>query len=120
MLTLRPLLAGAAVVTLALAPRAARGQDTSRAAGSGTHSVAPNPYAKAAPTDKKTDAPKLNINTAGKDSLMTLKGIGDAYADAIIKGRPYKKKKELVERNIIPAATYAEIKEKITAKHKGS
>ena len=120
MSTLRRLLAGAAVVTLAIAPRAACGQDSSRAAGSSTHAGAPNPYAKTAPTDKKTDAPKININTAGKDSLMTLKGIGDADAEAIIKGRPYKKKKELVERSIIPAATYAEIKEKITTKHKGS
>ena len=120
MLTLRRLLAGAAVVTLALAPRAARGQDTSKAATPSTPAVAPNPYAKAGSTDKKTDAAKINLNTAGKDSLMTLKGIGDAYADAIIKGRPYKKKKELVERGIIPAATYAEIKEMITAKHKGS
>ena len=117
MLTLRRLLAGAAVVTLAFAPRAALGQDSSKAAGSSAHPAAPNPYAKAAPTDKKTDTPKININTAGKDSLMTLKGIGDAEADAIIKGRPYKKKKELVERSIISAASYAEIKEKISAKH---
>ena len=113
MLTLRRLLAGAAVVTLALAPRAAHAQDSSKAA-------APSPTPYVASADKKTAAPKININTAGKDSLMTLKGIGAADADAIIKGRPYKKKKELVERKIIPAVTYAEIKDLITAKHKGS
>jgi competence protein ComEA len=118
MLALRRLLAGAAVITLALAPRAARGQDTSKAA-------APNPYARVPVANTKADsngkqvAAKININTAGKDSLKTLKGIGDAYADAIIKGRPYKKKKELVERKIISAEAYAEIKDLITAKHKG-
>ena len=112
----RRLLAGAAVA-LALAPRAAHGQDSSKAAGSSAPAAAPNPYAKTVTKDQKTDVPKININTAAKDSLMTVKGIGEADAEAIIKGRPYKKKKELVERNIIPAATYAEIKEKITAKH---
>jgi DNA uptake protein ComE-like DNA-binding protein len=111
------LLAGAAIVALALAPRAARGQDSSKAAGSSAPAAAPNPYAKTVTKGQKTDAVKININTAAKDSLMTLRGIGEAYAEAIIKGRPYKKKKELVERNIIPAVTYAEIKEKITAKH---
>ena len=48
---------------------------------------------------------KIDINSASKDSLMTLKGIGEVYAAAIIKGRPYKRKDELVRRQIIPAAT---------------
>src|SRR5262249_42941958 len=102
MLALRRLLAGAAAITLAVAPQAARAQDTSKAAAPSAHAVAPA-KTKATSTGTKSAAAKIDINTAGKDSLMTLNGIGDAYADAIIKGRPYKSKKELVDRKIIPA-----------------
>ena len=80
----------------------------------------PEPRTPKAATASTKSAAQIDINTAGKDSLMTLKGIGSAYADAIIKGRPYKSKKELVERKIIPAATYAKIKPMIIAKQRSS
>ena len=79
-----------------------------------------------APSSKTTPVPSattpssalLDINSATKEQLMALKGIGDKRAADIIKGRPYKGKDELTQKNIVPASVYAEIKDKIIAKQK--
>jgi competence protein ComEA len=58
----------------------------------------------------------LDINTASATELETLPGIGDAYSKKIIENRPYKRKDELVQKKVLPQATYDKIKDHIIAK----
>ena len=64
----------------------------------------------------KPAAALMDINSATKEQLMTLTGIGDAYSQKIIAGRPYRTKLVLVQKKIIPQATYEKIKDQIIAK----
>lgn len=75
-----------------------------------TKAAAPAPAAATSSKDP------LDINTASPDQLMALPGVGTAYAQRIIGGRPYTAKNQLVSRGIVPKATYDKISGQIIAK----
>jgi competence protein ComEA len=57
---------------------------------------------------------KININTADKNELMSIKGIGDRKADLIISNRPYKSVWDLSSVKGINESFVKEIEEEIT------
>src|SRR5579859_229819 len=78
------------------------------------------PSADKPAAEKKTKkADLVDINSATKDQLSALPGIGDAYSQKIIEGRCYHSKRDLLTKNIVPKATYDQIQDKIIA-HRAS
>ncbi|MFN8652914.1 MAG: helix-hairpin-helix domain-containing protein [Gemmatimonadales bacterium] len=82
-----------------------------------TAKTAAKPAEKAAAPAKKA-AELLDLNTATREQLVALPGIGETYADAIIKNRPYKAKSDLVSKKVIPASAYKKVRAHVIA-HQG-
>jgi DNA uptake protein ComE-like DNA-binding protein len=76
------------------------------------------PPPAAASTTPAAKMTPLDINSASVAELQALKGIGEARAAAIVKGRPYKGKDDLVQKNILTQAVYDGIKDQIVARQK--
>lgn len=87
------------------------------APASGSASSKTAPASKPTTTTATPASQKLDINSATKDQLDALPGIGSAYAQKIIDGRPYNSKRDLLNRKIVPQSTYDGIQDKIIAHH---
>ena len=85
--------------------------------------ASPSPSTIPATTPSPSIAPHvqaselIDLNTASKIDLMTLDEIGEARSDAIIKGRPYRAKNELVDKKIVSEWVYEKIKDRVIARH---
>lgn len=83
-----------------------------------TQSSAPANTHKMSRTEKKSASAKaklVDINSASKEQLAALPGIGPAYAQRIMEGRPYAGKNDLLKKKVIPETTYSKISAKVIA-----
>jgi competence protein ComEA len=116
-------LAAAALAFVLASPVLGQTAAPTTAAKPPSANAAPGTSAARATTPSATPATTpsralIDINTASRDQLDALPQIGSVRADAIIKGRPYKAKSDLIEQKIIPQNAYEAIKDKIVARQK--
>ena len=115
---LQSLIVALAAFGLAAGSALAQKAEPSKDAAKKSEAAAKDATKKAAEPPKAA-APKaepMDLNSATEAELASLKGIGPVRAKAIVKGRPYKGKDELVQKKIVPQSVYDAIKDQIIAK----
>src|SRR2546430_3726687 len=56
------------------------------------------------------------LNSATRDALIGVHGIGQVLADRIIENRPYQKAYEIVEKGIVPESTFVQLRRELLDK----
>src|SRR5512135_3123807 len=98
------------------APSGAPTAPVSAPAKAAPPSKAPAGVEKRAAPMKLAPGERVNINTASKEQLEALPGIGPVKAQAIIDGRPYKAPEDIMKVKGIKEGSFIKIKELITIK----
>lgn len=98
------------------APSSTPNKNPNAAGSASTMGAGPGSTAKDG--DKAAKSDKLDINSASVEQLRDLKGVGPARAEAIVKGRPYSGKDDLVHKKIVPQSVYDQIQDQIVARQK--
>ena len=106
---------------LVAAPLAFAQSGSTGSTGGATETKAPSSHAQPAAETKAVHgkhvlAPKVDLNSATRDELVRLPGIGDATADKIIASRPYRSKNELLSKKIVTKAEFGKISSRVMAK----
>lgn len=115
-------LAALLAVTMAYAQEGSSTGSSSTPATSSDAAAKPAKAAKAPKTHaaKAKGMAKIDINSASKEDLMKLPGVGDATADKIIAARPFKTKRELESKGILTKKEYAAVATKVIAKQEAA
>lgn len=68
-------------------------------------------------TIAKNDSDVIDINSASEQELKKLPGVGTLRAKAIVHGRPWRSKNDLVDKHVLPDHVYEGVKDRIVARH---
>jgi DNA uptake protein ComE-like DNA-binding protein len=75
---------------------------------------------QSAPRTKPAPPPaaRIDINRASMDELLKIPGMTPTWAGRIVRYRPYRTKRDLLDRGVLPGDVYDRIKDAIIA-HRG-
>jgi DNA uptake protein ComE-like DNA-binding protein len=86
------------------------------AASTGTTTKAAKSTSMSTKSMPKAAVMKVDLNTATREQLMALPGIGDVTADKIIAARPFKAKNDLLSKGLVTKAQYSKLASHVIAK----
>jgi DNA uptake protein ComE-like DNA-binding protein len=81
-----------------------------------TEEMAEQDATPAAQSAAENEAVADVLNTAKRDELMEVPGIGRGTAKRIIKNRPYEMEEEVLEKGVLPEETLERVKEQLVDK----
>ncbi len=81
---------------------------------------APSAAALPAPKTKPVPPPqaRVDINHASIDELLKVPGMTASWAARIVRFRPYRTKRDLLDRGVLPSGVYDRIRDSVIA-HRG-